>query len=219
MPPTPTTRLVLIRHGEAQAAIEGIVAGPTGCTGLSERGRRQAAALAERLQRTEELQGVDAVLTSVLARAVETAAILAPALGGLNGIRDCDLCELHPGECDGLRWEEFQTRYGSRAQTDPDWPISPGGESLNQFDNRVRMALYGILGRYTGRSVVVVGHGGFIVASALALLGLGGLRPRPTFRLDPTHTSITEWESVDLVSTWRLVRYNDSAHLAGLPGE
>jgi len=43
-------RLLLIRHAEPEAAVTGVVAGPLGCTGLTEHGRAQAAALARRLQ-------------------------------------------------------------------------------------------------------------------------------------------------------------------------
>ena len=66
------TRLVLIRHGEAQSAIDGVVGGPLGCTGLSELGRRQADALAARLVRTGELAGAVALYASTLPRAIET---------------------------------------------------------------------------------------------------------------------------------------------------
>ena len=77
----PGTRLVIVRHGEAVSNAEDIVAGHVGCTGLTERGRRQVAALAERLRRTGELEGAAALYSSVLRRAVETAEILRPALG------------------------------------------------------------------------------------------------------------------------------------------
>ena len=38
------TRLVLVRHGEAECNVAGIVGGPQGCTGLTDLGRVQAAA-------------------------------------------------------------------------------------------------------------------------------------------------------------------------------
>ena len=121
------TRLVFIRHGHAQAAIDDIVAGHRGCRGLTDRGREQATALRDRLFETRELHA-DVLLTSKLPRAIETAEILAPALGDLVPQRDCDLCELHPGECDGLRWEEYRRRYGFDMRIEPERPMSPGGE-------------------------------------------------------------------------------------------
>lgn len=105
-----TVRLLLIRHAEPVANVAGIVAGPRGCTGLTETGRAQAAALAERLR--SEAVVPDIVYSSVLPRAVETAEIILSGLGGAEVVQDCELCELHPGECDGLTWDEQVRRYG-----------------------------------------------------------------------------------------------------------
>ncbi len=66
------TRLVLIRHGESRSTVDRVVGGHRGCTGLTDRGVRQAKALRDRLARTGELAGAAAVLTSVLPRAIET---------------------------------------------------------------------------------------------------------------------------------------------------
>jgi hypothetical protein len=55
-----STRIVLIRHGEAVCNVNGIVGGERGCTGLTDLGRRQVVALAERLSRTGELEGATA---------------------------------------------------------------------------------------------------------------------------------------------------------------
>ncbi len=52
------TRLVFIRHGHAQAAIDDVVAGHRGCRGLTDRGREQAMALRNRLFETRELQAI-----------------------------------------------------------------------------------------------------------------------------------------------------------------
>src|SRR4051812_23112762 len=79
--PESATRIVLIRHGESQCTVDGVVGGDRGCTGLSDEGRRQCGQLRERLLRTGELAGTDVVLTSVLPRAIETAELIAPGLG------------------------------------------------------------------------------------------------------------------------------------------
>jgi broad specificity phosphatase PhoE len=69
---------------------------------------------------TGELAGADALYASLLPRAIETAELLAPALGsiGADGIfgppptlnTECGFCELHPGDADGLTWEEFSAQ-------------------------------------------------------------------------------------------------------------
>ena len=205
------TRFALIRHGESQAALDGVVAGVRGCTGLSERGREQVEALRDRLARTGELTA-DVLVSSTLPRAIETAEIIAPAVGAAEIERDCDLCELHPGECDTLTWVEYAERYGVDMGADPYTPISPGGESLAEFNVRVGRALSRLAQQHEGRSVVVACHGGVVVGSVLALLGLPA-QSWPTADLAVTNTSITEWERQG--GRWKLMRFNDAAHLAG----
>ena len=50
------TRIVLVRHGEAECNLNHIIGGPKGCTGLTALGRHQVAALADRLYESGELQ-------------------------------------------------------------------------------------------------------------------------------------------------------------------
>ena len=76
------TRLVLIRHGESVSTVERRIGGVRTCGGLSPLGRKQAEALAARLARTGEIQA-DVLVASTMRRAVETAEIIAPALGDL----------------------------------------------------------------------------------------------------------------------------------------
>jgi broad specificity phosphatase PhoE len=208
----PETHLVLVRHGHARAVDTGVVAGHRGCTGLSDLGHRQAEALRDRLAAARF--EADALVTSVLPRAIETAEIIAPALGadpaGIPHV--CDLCERHPGEGDGLTWDAFVERYGSvDPLDDPDRPMSPGGESYNAFGARVAAAITRLTERYAGRTVVVVSHGGVILATTMALLGLG---PR-WFSHDLRNTSITEWVRAG-DGRWLLDRFNDAAHLEAL---
>ena len=215
---TPRTRLVLVRHGEATCNVTGVVGGPRGCTGLSDRGRAQAAALGRRLARSGELAGAAALYSSVLPRAVETAAAIAGAVGGggLAVAQDCALCELHPGEADGLTWAQFTARF-----PEPDWDrhpatvLAPGGESWSGFVTRAADALAALVRRHPGDLVVVVCHAGVVEAAMLRCFGLGAT---PRLRLPTVHSSLTELEVASeggAAGAWRLRRYNDAAHLAG----
>ena len=76
------TRLMLVRHGESRATIEKFFGGPRSCTGLTDTGRRQAEALRDRLMAGRDFQAT-ALYSSKHSRAVETAQILAPALGSM----------------------------------------------------------------------------------------------------------------------------------------
>ena len=211
-PTVGVTRIVLVRHGEANCNVDGVVGGATGCTGLSAAGRAEAEALKTRLLTSGELAAVTAVYASVLPRALETAAIVAPGLRGLGAVADCDLCELHPGEADGLTWAEFSARYGGpNWDVDPDNVLAPGGESWTGFARRVSTALGSIAERHHGELVVVFCHGGVVEASIESLLPVAAERGR--LKLRTAHTSLTEWELGP--GGWLLLRYNDAAHLVG----
>ncbi len=207
----PTTHLVLVRHGEADCNVKGMVGGHRGCTGLSPLGVAQAEALRARWEATSEMRGADALYASVLPRAIQTAEIIAPALGDLELTTDCALCEMHPGECDGMTWDEFARLYPPVDFTvRPDRPISPGGESWSGLLRRVDTTLRALADRHEGETVIVSCHGGVINASLVSFLGLAHDGTRLDLRT--RNTSITEWEREH--GEWRLLRYNDSAHLA-----
>jgi probable phosphoglycerate mutase len=211
--PALATRIVLVRHGEALCNVAGIVGGRTGCTGLSPVGVKEAEALRDRLVASEEFAAAAAVYSSILPRAVETAAIVAPGLRGMVAVSDCELCELHPGEADGLTWTEFVDRYGGPDwETDPDAVLAPGGESWTGFVHRVSSVLTEMAARHHGELVVIFCHGGVVEASMEALLPVAPGRGR--LKLRTAHTSLTEWEKGP--GGWLLLRYNDVAHLAGV---
>ena len=158
----------------------------------------------------------DVLFTSMLPRAIETAEILSPALSGLKPKRDCDLCELHPGECDGLGWDEYRERYGFDMRAEPERPMSPSGESLRSFQVRVDRRIERLLEDHDGQTIVIVCHGGVVGAVMLRMLGHALNLERP-FRLETENTSLTEWlrpgDHARQPGSWVLVRYNDAAHL------
>lgn len=198
-----------MRHGRAVCADENIVGGRKGCTGLSDLGRTQAAQLRDRLRRTRELGNVDVLVASTLPRAVETAALIAPALGlDPTGIeQDCDFCELHVGEADGMSWVDWRRDHGAAFDADADRAFAPRGESLNQFADRVERAMRRLAVEHAGRTVVVACHGGVVAFSMIRLLG----RTNDVW-LNADNTSITEWH-VTADGRWALARFNDAAHL------
>lgn len=210
------TRLVLVRHGEAQCHVDQVVGGLSGCTGLSHLGRRQAAALRDRLSTSGEVAGAGVLYASTLPRAVETAEIIAPALGDMAVERDEELCELHPGEADGITWEEFREKYTWPSGWDTSFyrPIAPGAESWALFSARVGGVLTRLAADHAGQTIVVSCHGGVIENSFRAL---GQLPLTAPFLVRIENTSITEWERpAGDERRWTLARFNDAAHLTGL---
>ena len=82
-----------------------------------------------------------------------------------------------------------------------------------EFDLRVGTAFSAVCRRHSGETLVIVCHGGVIdgvLRHALKAPRTG------VFELHTTNTSLTEIVQAR-PDRWRLVRYNDAAHLAGLP--
>jgi len=208
----PDTSLVLIRHGESDAQEQGYVSGHDACRGLSDLGRSQATALRDRLASTGELGEIDVVYTSILERAIETAAILGPVLGGHEPRRECDWCEIHPGEAEGLTWPEYHEKFPWASDAgNPFLRRAPGSETWAEFYVRAGGRLRRIADEHSNQRVVVVCHGGIIGASFIAL-GDQPIRNGNAFTHETTNASLTEWRHTG--SEWRLVRYNDAAHLS-----
>jgi alpha-ribazole phosphatase/probable phosphoglycerate mutase len=115
---------------------------------LSERGRQLAAALGERRRH----DGIAAVFTSDLGRAVETAAI-AFAGADLSPVKDARLRECNYGEWNGMpvaRLEAERLRH-------IDEPF-PGGESYRQVVARMAALLADLARDWDGARVLLIGH-------------------------------------------------------------
>jgi probable phosphoglycerate mutase len=210
------TRVVLIRHGESRVTVERVIGGPRSCTGLSPLGLQQAERLRDRLKHTGELAEANVLYSSEYPRAIETAEIIASSLS-LAIRTDARFGEHDPGPaCDGLSFTEFVDRYGM-----PDWDgdphdvTFPEGETLSTFHHRVGEALFEAVREHPGGTIVVACHGGVIDAAFRYLLRL----PQTgAFELHTVNTSLTEFVQTK-PGRWRLARYNDAGHLAGLPKE
>jgi len=145
-----TTELYLIRHGETdwnqQHRIQGLTDIP-----LNETGRAQARATGRLLARRR----FDAVYSSPLSRAVETASIIAGEVGLPEpGIVDA-LVERNYGDAEGLSFAEIEQRY-------PDRSSVPGEETRDAVAERVIPALQDLAAAHPGESLLVVSHGGAI---------------------------------------------------------
>ncbi len=210
-----TTRLVLIRHGESNVTVNRVIGGHRTCSGLSTLGRQQAERLRERLASTGEL-APDVLIASNFPRAIETAEAIAPAFDGLCVAVDEGFGEHDPGpEIDGMSFDGYVERFGAPDWTDPDNEVFPGGETIAAFHARVGTALAATIDAHRGATVVISCHGGVIDATFRQLLRApitGG------FELHTLNTSVTEFVSATSEG-WRLQRYNDVAHLHGLPSE
>ena len=208
----PTTRLILVRHGEGICNVERTIEGVATCRGLSPKGHEQARRLAARIG--DEAWTVDALVVSPIARARQTADPIAAALNQVAVIEP-DLEEVRPGEAEGMTWDQFEAAYGQTEGWQPDLAFAPGAEPWTAFAKRVSSVLDRCAQRHDRQTVVAVAHGGVVDASFYRYFAIDSAITSPVdFRTD--NASITEWELRvfdDDIRRWRLVRYNDTAHL------
>ena len=207
------THLVMIRHAESASLAERWISGEASCGGITERGKEQAKALHHRLLGNDQLLP-DQVISSSMHRATETATIITEGISCRFEITD-DFVERRPGECEGMSYQEYEAKYGCPPWSDWRNPLSPGGESDEEFVARVRSALRNVVDAHEGRTIWVICHGGVLMATAHFLMRTSSEDAHWT---NPEPTSISEWHRQGRVETaegWTLDRYNDFAHLQG----
>lgn len=157
----------LLRHGEHGLAGR-VLPGRMPGVGLTERGRAEIAAVAERLAG----EGVTALYASPLQRTRESAEIVAARLGLPIELRD-DLIELDFGEWTGASFESIRADPRWQAwRTQRSLARIPGGESMRQVQRRVVDALLEIDERHRHETVVLVSHGDVIRSALLFALGM-----------------------------------------------
>ncbi len=154
-------RLILVRHGETIWNMEKKIQGITDI-GLSDLGMEQAKKLALSLK-SEKL---DAIITSPLMRAYETARAVG-TYHDLPIVVEKDLRELDAGELEGLTFPDLMLRYPDflgKWMIDHASVVMPGGESLSEVQNRVWPVIQRIT--ETMENALVVSHN-FVIATIL----------------------------------------------------
>ncbi len=213
--PSPRT-IYLVRHGETQGNIDDKAQGHLDVP-LTETGKLQAKAVAERLSDIE----FDAVYSSDLQRAVDTAEAITAQHPELQIQTRSQLREYHFGDYEDMPWDEV-------SNTDPEfyqrWKNLgtrldvkfPGGESMRDAWERVGGFLSEILAehRQGNETILIVGHGGSLQAVLAQLLNLSAAN-QWFFVFD--NTSVTRVREHQYTpNAWRTYQFNDTSHLNGI---
>lgn len=151
------TRLILIRHGRPSEDAVGTHYGQTDVD-LSDRGRTQSLAVAERFADSE----LHAIYSSDLRRAAWLADQLAEPRG-LSVRRLAALRERSIGVFQGLSYADGEAVHPSEAarmRSEGGMYRPPGGENLSDLADRVLPALAEIVRDHPGQTVAIAGHGG-----------------------------------------------------------
>jgi 2,3-bisphosphoglycerate-dependent phosphoglycerate mutase len=180
-------RLLLVRHGESEHTLRG----PEGLTGM---GRRQAAAVAERLG----VAGSVVVYSSTEVRAVETAAVIAERLG-VGVTQDCGLCTWHtPPEATGMTAAEFRRTFGIDGGG-VFRPFETGNEAWAELVLRASRTLLELAARHRGETVIAVGHQETVEAS---LVTFGNQPLLRDFDVAVGPATVTEWTTDGDPTAW-----------------
>jgi probable phosphoglycerate mutase len=194
--------LLLIRHAEPQRIAPGTSAAPADPV-LTERGREQAGRLARWLQH----ETLDAVVSSPLRRARETADVVGAELGIDVELVD-ELMEYDARSDFYIPVEELrETRdHHWRAMIEGRWEEF-GGEDPERFQRRIVPCVDALIERYPGGRVAAVCHGGVINVFLAALLGL-----ERHLWFEPGYTSISRVAAAR-TGERSLITLNETAHL------
>ncbi len=173
-PPTSPERLLyVVRHGQTERSAQSVYSGQADVP-LTAVGRDQARRAGARLTGAR----VDAIVSSPLSRARDTAAAIATATGVPMRV-DRRLTEVDYGPFEGLDREAARRRFGAAFaawREDPFGAPVPGMEPLGDALARARLALADLLGE--SARPVVVGHQGIL---RLVLVALGRIAPGDYF--------------------------------------
>lgn len=188
------TALCLVRHGETDWNAMGKLQGREDVP-LNDRGEEQAIRVGEYLGRSK----FNAIYTSPLLRAKETALIVNHFVGHLPLFVNDDFIEKDYGQASGMTVEEKNNCF-------PDGKI-PEMETFDHVGARVTKGLQMIRNNFPAGTILLVAHGGLInVILSLLSGGRIGTGKTKLFNTCISHI-VTDGDS------WRIIDYNRIDHL------
>jgi 2,3-bisphosphoglycerate-dependent phosphoglycerate mutase len=209
-------RLLLVRHGQTSWNCDGRFMGQMDIP-MDDTGERQAEAVARRLR----LERPEAIYTSDLSRALNTAQAIREAIGESVSpaqlprlIVEPRLREMHFGEWQGMTYTEIKT---SQPETLAEWETDlvhiapPGGESFAQTTERIKAVLDEIKTDHPDGTTLLVAHGGALQSLICLALGISIDR---FWQFSMNNTGLSELNIYPAGGV--LIRFNDICHLEGV---
>lgn len=155
------TRLILVRHAEAEGNFKRIFHGWSDGE-ITGKGHMQAEKVAERLKDVE----MDVLYSSSLKRTMQTATYISE-VKKLPIIRTDKLKEINGGDWEGQMWDTLPKKWPDEYDTWENAPHlhkMPGGESMEEFQKRLIEEVKHIIDTNKGKSICIVTHGTAIKA-------------------------------------------------------
>lgn len=185
------THICIVRHGETDWNLRHLVQGKTNIP-LNENGRRQAGETAEYLGKNTW----DAVYSSPLSRARETARIIGKEIGFSDISVDPRLEERDFGEAEGLFVEQRRDYYRNKT--------IPGAETWGEVRRRGVEVFEELQNRHRDERIIAVSHGG-LISSVLFHFSDGEIQPGDP-PLKNSCMNLLSWDG-----SWHIEWYNRTA--------
>ena len=205
----PVTKLFLIRHGQSAGNAEGRFGGHSP-TPLSELGMKQAQAAARALEK----EGITAIYSSDLFRAVQTAEPLSK-LTGIEIVTTPAFRERNVGVLEGLTFDESKAAYPDDYYALVNRKVHhviTNGESYEHLLKRSTAELWDILAGHIGGRIAVFSHTGAICFLTLHLMGAIRRDTRQTPWIVTSNCGINRFEIRGRRNV-RVMALNDTRHL------
>ncbi len=200
-------RIILVRHGKTDWNRELRIQGGSSDTPLNEEGRQQAENLASRLSQ----RSIQAIYSSPLKRALETAQIIARH-HNLEVVVEKSLREVEAGKLEGATSAELGMRFSELLTRDGVSKRVPGGESLADLQQRSWNFIQQSNRKYTDGELVIVSHY-FVILTIICSALMLPLSRITRFRLSTGCISIINLDEKEA----RLELLNDTGYLAQFP--
>jgi broad specificity phosphatase PhoE len=201
-------QITLLRHGESEGNLQGLIQGQADFP-LTEAGKDQASRLASYWK----AQGVkfDRIICSPLERALQTAEIIAKALGTPIDLEPFWM-ERNFGHLQGKKLDELHHQSPPIDFFDPFNPVGGTGESQVDLYTRACLAIQKLLKSPAG-NYLIVSHGGILNKALFVILGI---TPQSHYQSPIFHFGNTGYAQFRYNSTyrqWAILSLNQLAHL------
>ncbi len=207
--------LYLVRHGKTDAKENNRKQAPT--SPLSEEGKKQALAVAERLAKEK----IDVIISSKWDRAYQTAEAVANKLKlkleTIEGIHEKEHNpDIYGIDLDSILFKKYSEEV-EKFENNLDWKFDGKGESIRDLINRAKKFQSYLIKKYKDENVLVVSHGQFIRAFVIFSL-LGEDYNDKTFykmytSITTSNTGVSLFEYFPERKHWELIYLNDHLHI------
>jgi Fructose-2,6-bisphosphatase len=205
------TRLIFVRHGESEGNKNEQFIGH-GDVSLTEIGYKQAKMTAIYLDQYP----IDAIYSSDLKRAYQTAQAVADRRNGILIKREPNLREINAGLWEGVRFDEIVTQYFDSYQlwmTNIGKAACDGGESFADLQQRVSLQVEKILEENREKTVLVACHATPIRAMSCIWKKASLQEARSIDWVSNASITIVDYDENNV---FELITYNYNQHLGEL---